>query len=207
MKTLKVALGFDRLSDGALSALANTVFTNMAGIAAYNKPPVTYADASKGLDTFDKSVAAAMDGGTALTAAKKADREALIAILRKLAAYVQIVADGDMALLLSSGFSAVTPGRAPAKLAVPTILSVDNEGTTKLNVRLHPVANARAYQVRASLGNNGTTTWLPTVDSTQTRRIIVGNLVPGTTYSFQARAIGGSDGYSEWSDPVSHMAI
>jgi hypothetical protein len=34
----------------------------------------------------------------------------------------------------------------------------------------------------------------------------VENLVPGTTYNISARAIGGSDGFSEWSDPVSHMA-
>ncbi len=204
MKTLKVALGFDRLSDGAMSAVANTVITNMTGIAAYNKPPVAYSDASKALDTFDKAMAAAMDGGTALTAAKNAAREALTAILRKLAAYVQIVADGDMALLLSSGFSAVTPGRTQVKLAVPTILSVDNEGTTKFNVRLQSVSNARSYEVRAI---NGATTPAASVIATQARRIILGNLTPGTTYTLQARAIGGSEGSSEWSDPVSHMAI
>jgi hypothetical protein len=45
------------------------------------------------------------------------------------------------------------------------------------------------------------------VVSTQARRIILGNLTPGTTYNVQARAIGGSEGYSEWSDPMSHMAI
>jgi hypothetical protein len=32
------------------------------------------------------------------------------------------------------------------------------------------------------------------------------NLTPGTNYNIQARAVGGSTGYSDWSDPVSHMA-
>jgi hypothetical protein len=27
------------------------------------------------------------------------------------------------------------------------------------------------------------------------------------TYTVQARAVGGSTGYSDWSDPVSHMAM
>lgn len=204
MKSLRVALGFNRISDGDLSAFTNTVITSMTGNAAFNKPPVAFADVTKALDTFDKAVAAAMDGGTALTAAKNAAREALLAILRKLAAYVQIVADQDMALLLSSGFSAVNIGRGQTKLDKPTIMEVDNEGTTKLAVRLRSVPRARSYEVRAV---NGATTPAASVIATQARRIIVGNLTPGTTYNIQARAIGGSEGYSEWSDPVSHMAI
>jgi hypothetical protein len=32
-------------------------------------------------------------------------------------------------------------------------------------------------------------------------------LTPGQNYSVQARAIGGSTGHSDWSDPVSHMVM
>jgi hypothetical protein len=204
MKRLKVALGFARLSDGDLSAFANTVITSMTNNAAYAKPPVAFTDLTKFLDTFDKAIAAAMDGGTALTAAKNAARAELLAALRKLALFVQIVADQDMALLLASGFSAVTPNRTQTKLAVPTIVAVENEGTTKLVVRLQTVARARSYEVRAI---NGATIPAASVIVTQARRIIVGNLTPGTTYNLSARAIGGSEEYSEWSDPVAHMAI
>jgi hypothetical protein len=204
MKSLRVALSFNRMSDGDLSAYTNTVITNMSANAAFNKPPVAFTDVTKALDTFDKAVAAAMDGGTALTAAKNAAREELLAVLRKLAAYVQIVADQDMALLLSSGFSAVNVGRAQTKLETPSILAVDNEGSSKLAVRVQAVPRAKSYEVRAV---NGATTPAASTFSTQARRIIIGNLTPGTTYNVQARAIGGSDGYSDWSDPVSHMAI
>jgi hypothetical protein len=54
---------------------------------------------------------------------------------------------------------------------------------------------------------NGSATPAASLFSTQARRIIVGNLTPGTTYHLQARAIGGSEGFSEWSDPVSRMTI
>ena len=37
--------------------------------------------------------------------------------------------------------------------------------------------------------------------------MVVNGLTPGVVYTFQVRAVGGSTGYSEWSDPVSHMAI
>ena len=204
MQNLKVALGFTRLSDGDLSGFTSNVITCMTGNASFAKPPVALADLAKLQATFDTAVAAALDGGTALTAAKNAARDALVAALRKMAAYSQIAADGDMALLLTSGFSANSTARVRTKLGVPLIQSVDNEGTTKLMVRLQAVPNAKSYEVRAI---NGATTPAASVISTQARRIVVGNLTPGTTYNLSARAIGGSEGSSEWCDPVSHMAI
>jgi hypothetical protein len=205
MKSLKVALSFNRLSDADLSAFTNNINTSMSGNAAFSKPPVAYTDLSKMLDAFDKAVAAAMDGGAAMTAAKNTARNALLAALQKLAAFVQIVADGDMAILLASGFSANSGNRRPqTKLDCPLILAVDNDGTTKLGVRLQPVPHAKSYEVRAT---NGATTPATSVISTQARHIVVGSLTPGTTYNIQARAIGGSEGVSDWSDPVSHMAI
>ena len=84
-------------------------------------------------------------------------------------------------------------------------MSVENEGTTKLTVRLKPVPMPGPMKC-VSINGDGHTGGV-TVDSTQARRIVVGNLTPGTTYNLAARAIGGSEGYSEWSDPVSHMAI
>jgi hypothetical protein len=205
MKNLKVALSFTRLTDGDLSAFTNTVITNMTSNTAFAKPPVALADLTKLREAFDAAVSAAMDGGTTLKAARNAAREELLTALRKLAAYVQIVAVQDEALLLSSGFSPVNTGvRTQGRLDVPLILFVDNAGTTRLCVRLQPVNNARSYEVRAT---NGATTPAASVLSTQARRVIVGNLTPGTTYNIQARAIGGSEGCGDWSDPVSHMAI
>jgi hypothetical protein len=204
MQNIKVALGFTRLSDGDLSGFTSNVIKCMTGNSTFAKPPVALTDLSKLQATFDTAVAAAMDGGTALTVAKNAARDALLSALRKIAAYAQIVADGDMTVLLASGFSAVKTGRSQqTKLDSPLILGVENEGTTKLTVRLQPVNNARSYEVRAI---NGAATPAASVISTQARRIVVGNLTPGTTYNLSARAIGGSEGFSEWSDPVSHMA-
>ena len=55
-----------------------------------------------------------------------------------------------------------------------------------------------------SYGPNG---WQAAGVFTQARRVVLENLTPGTSYTLQARAIGGSTGYSDWSDPVSHMAL
>lgn len=37
-------------------------------------------------------------------------------------------------------------------------------------------------------------------------RVLHEGLVPGTTYELQLRSVGGTTGYSDWSDPVSRMA-
>ncbi|HET7625016.1 MAG TPA: fibronectin type III domain-containing protein, partial [Verrucomicrobiae bacterium] len=65
------------------------------------------------------------------------------------------------------------------------------------------VPTARAYEVRMSHGDEG---WQVVGIFTQSRMTLQ-NLTPGTTYTVQARAIGGSTGSSEWSDPVSHMSL
>ena len=53
----------------------------------------------------------------------------------------------------------------------------------------------------------GTGPWVTVVTSSKGRGIILPGLVPGTMYDVQVRAIGGSTGYSDWSDPVSHMCM
>jgi chitodextrinase len=40
---------------------------------------------------------------------------------------------------------------------------------------------------------------------TTSKSMTIAGLVPGTTYTFQVRAVGGSTGYSDWSNPVSRM--
>ncbi|MFO1481723.1 MAG: fibronectin type III domain-containing protein [Verrucomicrobiaceae bacterium] len=42
---------------------------------------------------------------------------------------------------------------------------------------------------------------------TNSRSMAINGLTPGGNYQFQVRAVGGSTGYSDWSDPVSHMSL
>ncbi len=114
------------------------------------------------------------------------------------------VAGEDLTTLLSSGFEAVNTNRAQIPLPKPVIDRVENPQSTQLALRLTPVPTARAYEVRISYGTNG---WQAAGIFTQARKIVLTDLTPGTTYTLQARAIGGSTGLSDWSDPVSHMSL
>jgi hypothetical protein len=70
------------------------------------------------------------------------------------------------------------------------------------------VKNAKTYEVRiAEVAADGTTgPWEHTVTCPNSRAIPLKGLKPGVTYNVQVRAIGGSTGYSGWSDPSSHMS-
>jgi hypothetical protein len=200
----RVNLAFAGYSDANLGDFTNNIIASLTGNPNFPTPTVDLPTLSAQATTFGTAVTNAAPGGKELTAIKNAARKVLITMLRKVAAYVQSIASQDVAMLLSSGFQANSTNRARTPLAIPAIVSILNNATTELAVRLQPVDNARAYQVRYSVVGGA---WQPAVDSTQARQIVLENLTPGTTYTAQARAVGGSKGYSDWSDPVSHMAM
>ena len=89
-------------------------------------------------------------------------------------------------------------------LPKPSIENIDNFASTQLMVKLTTIPNARAYEVRINPGDDK---WQNAGVFTKSRRVLLDNLTPGSTYTIQARAVGGRTGYSDWSDPVSHMSL
>ncbi len=87
-------------------------------------------------------------------------------------------------------------------MPTPNILALENELRTQLVLRLSPIANPCCYEVQTRVGTGA---WPAAGSFTAARKIILTHLTPGTVYTVQARAIGGSTGYSDWSDPSSHI--
>ena len=203
MTIQKVSLSFAQLPDADLSDFTNTIITSLTNNASFTKPPVALAALTTQLDDFNAALAAAAQGGPQATATKNDARAVVVASLRALANYVQGAAN-DLPTLLSSGFQAVNRNTSSSPLDKPAVLAVENVASTQLLVRLSPISNARAYEVRVGYGPNG---WQGAGVFTQARRVVLENLTPGTKYDIQARAVGGSTGYSDWSDPVAHMAL
>jgi hypothetical protein len=92
---------------------------------------------------------------------------------------------------------------------VPAIRDILNGNSGQFILRVSAIPNARAYEVRhAAIGTGGTPG--PRQNGglfTNSRSMPINGLAPGTNYTFQIRAIGGSTGYSDWSDPVGHMSM
>jgi hypothetical protein len=214
MNQLRVLLGFTSSSDPSVLERAQAVHDHLYTSPLWAVPPnpvipVTAAALDTAMGAFSIALAAADLGGPADTADKNAKRDALVTLLRQLASYVQANHDNDLAKLLASGFEAVSTSRASVPLETPTIKDILNGMSGQLILRVSRIDNAKAYEVRyALIGPNGAPgLWLTGGLHTSSRSMPVGGLTPGGNYQFQVRAIGGSTGYSDWSDPVSHMSL
>jgi hypothetical protein len=198
----KVSYSFVSLPDTAIADFTDTIINALTGNAGFPTPPILLTTLATQKTDFLTKLAATAQGGTLATSAKNDAWGVLTDSLRQLAAYVQSLAANDLTLLLSSGFQAVSTNRAQSPLEKPVVLRIDNGTSGQLIARLSPVTNARAYEGQIKNGGN----WLPAGIFTQARRIELDGLTPGSTYTVQFRAIGGSTGQSDWSDPMSHIS-
>jgi len=174
---------------------------------AFPSPTVDLKAVQAATDELKAALAAQPNGGPAATAEKNNKKEALIVLLRKLKHYVEDSCNNDLAVLLSSGFQAAAANRTRLPLANPAIFNVNFGNSTELVMKVSPIAHAKCYEVRSAAVGSGSVPgpWQAAGLYTNSRAMTIAGLVPGTTYVFQVRAIGGSTGYSDWSNPVSRM--
>ena len=200
--------------DAGLHGRAQTVHASLYTSGLWTVPPnpaipVTAAALATGISDFDAAMAAADGGGPEETAAKNDKRAVLVDLLRELASYVDDNHGNDMAKLLASGFQAASTNRAQSPLDIPLIKEITNNGSGKLGVRIAPVANAKSFEARYALIPPGGAAgpWQHGGTFPNSRSILISGLTPGGNYQIQIRAVGGSTGYSEWSDPITHMSM
>lgn len=201
---IKVSLGFARLSDAELDNFAQGVIDSLTGNAAYPSPPVTLTNLQAAKNDFTNKLAAAQGGGIADTAAKNNSRQTLLGMLRQLASYVQLSCNNDLAMPLTSGFQAQSTSRAQSPLEQPESLSISNGTSGQLVASVKPVRNTSMYEGRCKAGTDD---WQPSVFTGDSQHITFNGLTPGVVYTIEVRALGGSTGQSDWSDPSSHMAM
>ena len=195
-----------QFGDTALGNFAPHVATEMDGNPNFTNPPVKPSDllaAGNGLLT---AVAVCQDGTKQDTIHKNNLRAALIALLDQLLTYVELTAKNDPAVLASSGFNLANSGSGtkPAPVGTVAITAVTNAGTGSLNLTLDIGPNVWAFEVQVSTAPN---VWVAAGYFTDPRNVTLVNLTPGTMYIIRVRVHGSSNQISDWSDPVSHMAI
>jgi hypothetical protein len=190
-----------------LVATAATIITGLTQNPAFSSPPVDLKTVQAAVDDLNSAIVAQAHGGPAATAEKYHKQDALIALLRQLKHYVEDHSGNDVAVVLSSGFQPALATRTRAPLDNPAILSVDLGNSGELVLKVTPIARAKCYEVRLTATGAGNVpgSWQTAGLFTNSRSMTVGHLTPGTTYTFQVRAIGGSTGYSDWSNSVSRM--
>ncbi len=193
-------------SDAQLVTDTQVILQSLAdNVAVYATPSPTLAVVRTSLDKYINAIAAAADGGIALTAAKKAARSELVVLLRNLASYVQVACKDSMENLLLSGFPVQKPNRIPiGVLPAPTVLNLNlgpRSGT--LDAKVLALAGAAIYNWRLTATGNPVPVATAQTTAASTS---FDSLTPGVIYTVEANAVGAS-GPSDWSQPVSQMAV
>jgi hypothetical protein len=206
---IKTSLGFaNGMPDNTLITFSRNVHSLLYGIAGFTNIPVTAIALLATIDAFAEAKAAQPHGGKAATALKDERRQELIVMLKTLALYVQEQSDNNLALLLSTGFEAISTNRARYPLSKPSILKITGGMTGESLVTLSTESISRGCELRVAEidaeNKPGEFRVLPF--STSSRNIPVTALVPGRLYAFQGRNVGGSTTYSDWSDVVVQRA-
>ena len=204
---VKPAIGFlNSDSDAQLITDSTTVLTSMTGNPHYPTPAPTLAAITAAIHDFSAALANAADGGITLTAIKNAKRKALTALMRNLASYVHVTCNGDMAVLLSSGFPVQRNNRTPVGILpapVPPVLQLGGR-SGDLVASVTPIANAASYNWRLALASAPEKN-LRTVPTTAASITFAG-LTPGETYSVDVNAFG-TAGNSDWSGTSDLMIL
>jgi len=129
---------------------------DMTGNANFTTPDVPLATITTAADDLETKYLAAQGGGPADTAAQNAAEEVLDDLIRKEAAYVTRIADGDTVIITSSGFTPtkteLTPAPPPGKVLGLTLKQSEQSGTFVSNC--DPLENARGFVTIISLSSN-----------------------------------------------------
>jgi hypothetical protein len=205
MPSIRTARTFAKLSDTELSKFLAATIAGFTGNTELPKPVVTVTELTTLKTEFDQAIVKAAQGGTLNTAAKNLARAAVITALDKNASYVDINCDDDLAILLGSGYTNVSTNRAQTVLGAPQVLAVEHGQAGEIKVRIKADANAKTFVGRIKQANGSE--FGPSISFKNSRSILFKGLTAGATYVMELCAIGGSTGQSDWSDPVTKMAL
>jgi len=207
MKIVRVLVGSSGVSAQEIVQRAGAVYAGMKGNPHFPNPPVDPETLKAARDALVNALAVQPNGGVVATAEKEKKVEAVVHLLRQLGHYVEEIAKGDLAILLSSGFQVANSSRTPQPASTPKILRVENGNTGQILVTVKPSRGARYYELRhGAIGAGGTLGSWTNLTFTNSKSMPVSGLTPGTNYAFQVRALGPL-GPSDWSDSATRICI
>ncbi|MGE0088540.1 MAG: hypothetical protein AB7S50_03590 [Bacteroidales bacterium] len=199
MRRLKIIFDFIRFSIADKVAFCRTVVTNMTDNPSFPSPDVSLLTVIEAVNKLEASMIAAMDGGKVAKVLMHEAEADVIEIFRKLASYVERVANGDEAIMLSSGFN-LSKERVSIKRLELNVTQNDFPGTVSLKRRA--VEGAMSYLWQYCQNDSPVTEdgWIFAGASAQTKFQIT-NLSTTGKYWFRSAAVT-REGTTAYCTPV-----
>jgi hypothetical protein len=204
----ELSVGFSQDADTKVfskTSLIHTSLTTAPGITFFPSPVPTMLLYKADIDAFGGVLNS--ENTAANVALRKARRDALILSTQKLAANLELTANGDLVALAASGFDLKTkPTRSTGLLPAPLDLRVKTTGIAgEALCKCKAVPLADSYEPAWTLDPTaGPWTSLSAVSSSQ--NLLFSGLQRGKDYFFRVRAIG-ANGPSPWSDVATMMVV
>lgn len=145
MKFDRVNSGFNGLSDKVFATKANSIVTAMPGNSNFPQTVPAIADVAVSLTQYTDALATAQLREKTAVAIKDQARLDLTMMLVQLASSVNNIANGDRAMLVSSGFD-LSRQPDPSPLVKPvTVILTDGPNAGELVLKVPGVKGARGY--------------------------------------------------------------
>ncbi len=185
------------------TAVVLLALTNNADVYETPVPGIPLVQAA--LDTLTADEAATADGGPSATVKRNNSRLLLANLVRQLAAYVTVACKGDLHNLILSGFPPQKTTRTPiGPLPAPQKLVVKHGVVSGvLNASANPVFGASTYNWTCTANTPGAA---PITAQSTAANYSFADLTPAVTYTIAVNAFG-TAGLSNWSSPVSQIAV
>ena len=211
----KLIVTFDRLSAADFLAKSGFIIVAMTGNSHYPEP---WAGEGLTLDQFKATFTAFQDAyhasltrDTLKIAQRDAARQTLTDLLKRLALYLELIAQGDTAILATTGYDLrhdIVRNTGNELLSAPADFRVTHgqiSGT--LDVHVARLPNAGSYEVQTTQGDPAIdSNWQHAISSVTARHILIAGLTPTQSYWLRMRGIN-SHGGGVWTDPVSMIVV
>ena len=192
MVTQKLRLSFVKFSDSAFLTKAEQVLQDMTGNAYFVTPIPTLADLQLAIDAYSAALVNAANLGRIYVAEKNKCREKLELLLGQLGMYVMFIANGDEAILTSSGFD-LAKQRESLAITNPGSVSLGNGiSTGEMTTLVKSQPGAKSYIHEYTLYPvTPDSVWF-TTPSSRCRTTFTG-LEPGKKYAARVAVVGNDE--------------
>jgi len=211
----KLIVTFDRLSISDFLTMSGSIVNGMTNNSHFKEPwagqGLTLEQLTAAYTAFEEAYHASLTRDTVKIAQRNATRQTLTEILKRLALSLELMAQGDVTALTTTGFELrhdIVRTNSNELLPAPTDFRVTHgQLSGSFDVHVTRLPGAGSYEVHIAEDNpNLESNWRHAITSVNSLHIIVTGLTPGKNYWVRIRGID-SNGGGVWSDPISIFAI
>ncbi len=204
MKKDHVVLNFVKLTIAEKVEVGRSVESKMKLNPSFTSPDVPLEELKASTDLLEARNVTAITGGKEATALMHQAEEQWVNKMRKTALYVDRIADGDAAVILSAGFDLA---KQPSPAVRPEFSVELGEKSGTVLLRRQKVEGARSYvwQYTTQVSPIMNTDWV-NVEVTSKASVELSGLTPLTKYWFRVAAVT-IEGTGAYTMPIMQVVI